>query len=141
MGIILVLLPFSGNPHAGTYRWLNIGFSLSIQPSEFAKVAIKHWNNNSLDENELIEKVEYVYNRGYKYGCRDVIMSKYCQTRCIYYQRKDYTIDVMSSDELQADLHNRLTTDFSGRCIPLADMLGLEYNLSLIHISEPTRPY
>ena len=40
LGIILVLLPFSGNPHAGTYRWLNIGFSLSIQPSEFAKVFI-----------------------------------------------------------------------------------------------------
>ncbi len=40
LGIILVLLPFYGNPHAGTYRWLNIGFSLSIQPSEFAKVFI-----------------------------------------------------------------------------------------------------
>tara|TARA_R100001594_G_scaffold11906_5_gene26658 strand:- start:621 stop:2387 length:1767 start_codon:yes stop_codon:yes gene_type:complete len=105
-------------------------------PSEFAKVAIKHWNNNSLDENELIEKVEYVYNRGYKYGCRDTIMSKYCQTRCIYYQRKDYTIDVMSSDELQADLHNRLTTDFSGRCIPLADMLGLEQNDTVVYPGE-----
>jgi len=105
-------------------------------PSEFAKVALKHWNNNSLDENELIEKVEYVYNRGYKYGCRDSIMSKYCQTRCIYYQRKDYTIDVMSSDELQADLHSRLTTDFSGRCIPLAQMLGLENNETMIYPGE-----
>ena len=63
-------------------------------------------------------------------------MSKYCQTRCIYYQRKDYTIDVMSSDELQADLHNRLTTDFSGRCIPLADMLGLEFNDTIVYPGE-----
>tara|TARA_Y100001934_G_C12361541_1_gene781049 strand:- start:1517 stop:2746 length:1230 start_codon:yes stop_codon:yes gene_type:complete len=38
IGIILVILPFSGSPHAGTYRWLNIGLPLSIQPSEFAKV-------------------------------------------------------------------------------------------------------
>jgi len=38
IGILLVLLPFLGDPHAGTYRWLNIGLPFSIQPSEFAKV-------------------------------------------------------------------------------------------------------
>jgi len=38
LGIIFVLLPFTGNPHAGTYRWLNLGLPFSIQPSEFAKV-------------------------------------------------------------------------------------------------------
>ena len=37
-GIIFVLLPFIGNPHVGTYRWLNLGLPFSIQPSEFAKV-------------------------------------------------------------------------------------------------------
>ena len=38
LGIILVIFPFFGSPHAGTYRWLNIGLPFSIQPSEFAKV-------------------------------------------------------------------------------------------------------
>ena len=38
VGIILVIFPFFGSPHAGTYRWLNIGLPFSIQPSEFAKV-------------------------------------------------------------------------------------------------------
>ena len=38
IGIILVIFPFFGSPHAGTYRWLNIGLPFSIQPSEFAKV-------------------------------------------------------------------------------------------------------
>ena len=38
LGIILVLLPFLGDTHSGTYRWLNFGLPISIQPSEFAKV-------------------------------------------------------------------------------------------------------
>ena len=38
LGIIFVVLPFLGNPHAGTYRWLDFGLPFSIQPSEFAKV-------------------------------------------------------------------------------------------------------
>ena len=38
IGIVLVILPFFGNAHAGTYRWLNIGLPFAIQSSEFAKV-------------------------------------------------------------------------------------------------------
>ena len=38
LGIIVVLLPFTGNPHAGTYRWFDLGLPFSIQTSEFAKV-------------------------------------------------------------------------------------------------------
>lgn len=38
IGIVLVLLPFLGEPHSGTYRWLEFGMPISIQPSEFAKV-------------------------------------------------------------------------------------------------------
>ena len=38
LGIIFVLLPYTENPHAGTYRWFNLGLPFSIQPSEFAKV-------------------------------------------------------------------------------------------------------
>ena len=33
-----MLLPFFGKPHAGTYRWLNVGLPFTLQPSEFAKV-------------------------------------------------------------------------------------------------------
>ena len=38
MGIIIVILPFLGSPHAGTYRWLDIGLPFNFQPSEFSKI-------------------------------------------------------------------------------------------------------
>ncbi len=38
IGVIIVILPFFGNTHAGTYRWLNIGLPFNFQPSEFAKI-------------------------------------------------------------------------------------------------------
>ena len=37
-GVIVVVLPFFGDTHAKTYRWLNIGLPFGIQTSEFAKV-------------------------------------------------------------------------------------------------------
>tara|TARA_B100002051_G_scaffold251840_1_gene264469 strand:- start:3443 stop:4669 length:1227 start_codon:yes stop_codon:yes gene_type:complete len=38
IGIAIVILPFFGNPHAGTYRWLDIGLPFNFQPSEFSKI-------------------------------------------------------------------------------------------------------
>ena len=39
IGIVMVLLPFSGSAHAGTYRWFNVpGSGFAVQPSEFSKV-------------------------------------------------------------------------------------------------------
>ena len=112
-------------------------------PSEFAKAMILHWNNNSLDPNEVIEKVEYTYNRGYRYGCKDSIMHEHCQTRCIYFKRKDYLIDIKNAEDLQKDLKARLTTDFSGKTINIAKALGLNldceiYPGELVTIFGPT---
>ena len=38
IGIFIVILPFFGSPHLGTYRWLNVGLPFNFQPSEFAKI-------------------------------------------------------------------------------------------------------
>lgn len=113
-------------------------------PSQFAKAMILHWNNRSLNENEVIEKIEYTYNRGYKYGCQDTIMADHCQTRCVYFKKKDYLIDVKNSEDLQKDLEFRMETDFSGKTIDVAGMLGLHdvdceiYPGELVTIFGPT---
>ena len=105
-------------------------------PSEYAKTAILHWNNNSLNENSVVEKVEYVYNRGYRFGCQDEIMLKHCKTRCIHFKRKDYLIDVMNSDDLQEKLEERMSADFNGRSLPISEMLGVKESDTEIYPGE-----
>ena len=38
VGIFIVILPFFGSPHSGTYRSLNVGLPFNFQPSEFVKI-------------------------------------------------------------------------------------------------------
>ncbi len=94
-------------------------------PSEYAKVSLQHWNDDNLDKNVLMDKIEQTYNKGYQYSCQDKYMKEYCQTRCIFFKRKDYLIDVLSADTLQDEFHNRMTTDFKGKTVNLSQMLGL----------------
>jgi archaellum biogenesis ATPase FlaH len=105
-------------------------------PSEAAKAALLHWNNGQLEDAVIIKKVEDTYSGGYKYGCKDVLMEKHCQPNCIHYKRKDYLVDVKSSDELQTELASRLETDFSGRVIDLAKLFGVEDKDATVYPGE-----
>ncbi len=69
-------------------------------PSEFAKTILLEWNNRSLDEGIIIEKVESAYNRRYNYGCNDNLRAKFCSTRCKHYARKDVVETPKSFEEL-----------------------------------------
>jgi hypothetical protein len=105
-------------------------------PSAAAKAALLEWNGGQLRSDVIIKKVEDTYRGGYKYGCKDVLMAKYCQTNCIHYKRKDYLIDVKNSEELQSELAERLETDFSGRTIDLANLWGVEDKDATVYPGE-----
>ena len=112
-------------------------------PSHYAKVCMLHWNNKSMPENAIMEMVENVYNRNYKYGCQDSVMLQHCKTQCIHFQRKDYLVDIKSASTMQEELSERLTTDFSGKTIDLSKALGLDvestiYPGELVTIFGPT---
>ena len=123
--------PMEGSRHNTVLR-IASHFKRHGIPSEYAKVGLLHWNNNTLNEKQIIEKTESVYNGNYNYGCQDILMKKYCQTKCIYFRNKDYHIHVKDSDELQKEFAERIETNFKGRTIPLAEMFGLtEYDTQI----------
>jgi len=113
-------------------------------PSDATKAAMLHWNNNQLNPQIVIDKVESTYNYGYKYGCNDALLKTVCSPKCVYYKNKDYLVDVKTSSSLQSELQERLETDFSGRAIDLSKMFGLEdkdctiYPGELVTIFGPT---
>tara|TARA_R100000700_G_C3176209_1_gene151154 strand:- start:1038 stop:2828 length:1791 start_codon:yes stop_codon:yes gene_type:complete len=105
-------------------------------PSQYAKVAILHWNDNQVEPNRLLELTERVYNNPYQYSCNDELMSKHCKTRCIHFKNKDYSIEVTSLEDLQSKLVERMKTDFSGKSIDICAMLGLNGVDSTIYPGE-----
>ena len=131
-----------GSRHMTAMRIVSY-FKRNGMPSHYSKVCMLHWNNKSMNEKEIMEMVENVYNRNYKYGCQDNIMLDHCKTQCMYFKRKDFLIDIKSSDEMQGELHERLTTDFSGKTIDLGRALGIDkesviYPGELVTIFGPT---
>ncbi len=101
-------------------------FKRSGLPSEYAKVSLLHWNSDSMNKDKVVELTERVYNNPYQYGCEDEYMSAHCKTRCIHFKNKDYTIGTTDVTDLQSRLMERLGTDFSGRTLNVAAMLGLK---------------
>ena len=57
IGSILVILPFFGNSHAGSYRWLNFGFPFTFLPSELAKIFLVIALARFLSDNSI--KIQY----------------------------------------------------------------------------------
>ena len=92
-------------------------------PSKACKAALLKWNGGSLEPNLVEEKVEYVYNSNYKYGCNDSLLKKYCDPKCIYYGRKDYSIDIFNSEQMQVQVEDWLSTDWRGKVLDLSKLL------------------
>ena len=95
-------------------------------PSEYAKQASLHWNDNNMEPNKIIEVVESTYNNNYRYGCQDEVMRKFCRSNCIFFKRKDYLVDVKNAIELQEAYRRRMKANFENRKIHLTKMLGLD---------------
>ena len=116
--------PQQGSRHKTMLRMIS-HYRRNGIPSTAAKAIMLEWNDGQLRDQEVIDQVEYSYNKGYKYGCQDDLMMSLCNPKCIYYKRKDYSVEVMTAQTMQNDLSSRLTTDFTGRSYNFSSQLGL----------------
>ena len=134
--------PNEGNRHMTAMRIIS-HFKRHGIPSHYCKVSMLHWNNKSMNETSINEMVENVYNRNYRYGCQDTIMKDHCKTQCVHFQNKDYFINVKTAEQMQKELRDRLTTDFTGKTVNLGKMLGVKkesiiYPGELVTVFGPT---
>ena len=80
------------------------------------------WSNGSLDDSEVIRSVNNIYDGSYKYGCNDTIMSEYCDPKCIYFKRKDYTLDIKTILEVEDNFRKYVNSNMDSQSINLADI-------------------
>jgi len=82
----------------------------------------------TLEYHELVRSVDYVIDKQYRYGCNDPIMAEFCDQKCMFYKRKDYTLDVISPDDMSTRFAQFVNTDFTKTSFNLKDIYDISYN-------------
>ena len=82
----------------------------------------------SLEYHELVRMVDYVIQKEYRYSCQDPIMAEFCDTKCMFYKRKDYTLAVRTPDDMSKRFQDFVTMDLSKTTFDLKDIYSIPYN-------------
>jgi len=113
--------PIEGSRHQKVLR-LASSYQRSGMPFLATLAALVEWNGDSLSIEDLTRSVTNVYEQNYQYGCNDVIMNEYCDSKCIYYKNRNYTLDVKGVDDLEDQFKIYIQNDFSKRSIDMAEI-------------------
>ena len=98
-----------------TYKRAGIPFLVALN-------GMMAWANGELDNGEIQRTVSNVYENNYTYGCDDVLLSEYCDPKCIHFKRKDYMLDIRDVESLENTFKEYIQNDFSKRSINMADI-------------------
>ena len=93
-------------------------------PLEAALVMLNHYCP-SLGEKEVKRIVSNVYNKKYIYGCDDKIMKEYCDSRCIFYVKKNYVSEIANSSQLEKFYQKFVSGGFYDAAINLKDIIPI----------------
>lgn len=90
-------------------------------PLEGVVILMQKWAPG-LEPYEVRRLVEDVFTKGYRFSCHDEIMVANCSPKCIHYKNKDFTLEVVSAQDMEKDFVRYLATDFSDTSFDLNEM-------------------
>ena len=82
----------------------------------------------TLAYNEIVRTVDQVIDKGYRYSCNDPVMAEFCESKCIFYKRKDYTMDALNTNDMKRRFSHFVNTDFTKSSFNLKDIYDINYN-------------
>jgi archaellum biogenesis ATPase FlaH len=87
-------------------------------PREVIADTLKRWSGNPA---EALSTTKSEFEKGYNYWCEDHIMSKYCDPKCIHFERKDYSMALETAETLADKFHDFVKDGISKKAFNLAD--------------------
>ena len=119
--------PLGGRRHKDALRlissWRRHGILASL-----SRVMLLKWldiPDNTKEASEFTKLVENVYDKQYSYGCKDEVMSEYCDSKCIFYKNKDFVLEVNNADTMSQNLLDYIEkVDYQG--INILSLYGLD---------------
>lgn len=81
----------------------------------------------SLAPYEVEKSVTDLYDKGgYNYGCESEVMKQFCDSQCIFYNKKNYLPDVFGSAEVEREYNEEMKRDWQKNSLNLASFLGID---------------
>ena len=110
--------PTQGSRHLKILRMAS-AFRRHGVPQSAVIAAIQSWAHN-MEPYEVQITVQDTFKHGYRYSCDDSIMKQYCDSKCIFYKRKDFTLEVLDNIALEKQFVNFIQSDYETSAINLA---------------------
>jgi hypothetical protein len=109
--------PVAGRRHKDILRiisaWRRHGIIASM--SRLMVLAWLDIPDNSKEAQEFTRIVENVYKGEYSYGCKDEVMTEFCDSNCIFYKNKDFVLEVNNAANMTKNLAEYIQkVDYSG---------------------------
>ena len=79
----------------------------------------------SVEPYEIEKIVIDTYNKGYQYGCNDVVMKHFCDSRCIFHKNKDYAPNIVTSGDMEKAFGKYVKGDWKARSFNLKNFFML----------------
>lgn len=81
--------PEKGTRHNTMFRMIS-AFKRNGVPVSGIEDMMMKWALNEMEKGEIRKLVTDHYKKNYPYGCHDVVMSKFCDERCMFFKKKSY---------------------------------------------------
>jgi len=80
----------------------------------------------SMDKYEVEKKVTDLYsNGGYNYSCESEVMKEFCDSQCIFYNKKNYLPDIFGSEEIEKEYRISMEKGWEKSSLNLAPFFGI----------------
>ncbi|PJA99570.1 MAG: hypothetical protein CO128_03245 [Ignavibacteriales bacterium CG_4_9_14_3_um_filter_30_11] len=86
----------------------------------------------SLSPYEVEKTVVDIYKKGYSFSCQDEIMAEFCDSRCIFYKKKDLMPSILSSRDLEKKFTKFIQSDWQKSSINLKNFLEISSDYWII---------
>ena len=97
-------------------------------------VLAKDWNarnNEGITDYELVKQSRYIWDRGYTPGCKDKVLVKYCDTKCIHYQKKNLSVLVESATDMEKS-YGIYMKSLADKALDIGTILGMRKKVILV---------
>ncbi len=113
--------PEQGRRHTDALRLSSWLFRGGI-PEDAAERVLSGW----MDTEDTHKVVAGSYAKGYSYSCNDTVMKEFCDPRCVFQTKKDYSMEVQGSQGLGESLLRYTKMLNAGKGFDLYDLYGIE---------------